>query len=47
MRTPAFTDCGFPIGAVLYFVTYIIAMSYIFTNLFVAAILVGRCGLTL
>jgi len=33
------SDCGFPDGAVLYFVTYVIAMGYIFTNLFVAAIL--------
>jgi hypothetical protein len=33
------SDCGFPDGAVLYFVTYVIAMGYVFTNLFVASIL--------
>ena len=38
-RTDDFDNCGYPVGAVLYFVTYIIAMGYIFTNLFVAAIL--------
>ena len=39
VRENDFDNCGYPIGAVLYFVTYIIAMGYIFTNLFVAAIL--------
>jgi hypothetical protein len=39
VRTDDFDNCGYPTGAVLYFVTYIIAMGYIFTNLFVAAIL--------
>ena len=39
MSTETFSNCGFPDGAVLYFVTYVIAMGYIFTNLFVAAIL--------
>ena len=32
-------NCGFGNGATLYFVTYVIAMGYIFTNLFVASIL--------
>ncbi len=32
-------DCGFPNGAVLYFVSYVVAMGYVFTNLFVAAVL--------
>lgn len=32
-------DCGFPNGAVVYFVSYVIAMGYVFTNLFVAAVL--------
>ena len=38
-RTDEINDCGYPNGAVVYFVTYIIAMGYVFTNLFVAAIL--------
>ena len=38
-RTDDFDNCGYPVGAVLYFVTYIIAMGYIFTNLFVAAMM--------
>lgn len=37
--TETFSDCGFPDGAVLYFVTYVIVMVYVFTNLFVASIL--------
>ena len=32
-------NCGFGNGATFYFVTYVVAMGYIFTNLFVAAIL--------
>ena len=32
-------NCGYPDGAVIYFVTYVVAMGYIFTNLFVASIL--------
>jgi len=39
VSTDAFSNCGFRDGAVIYFVTYVIAMGYIFTNLFVAAIL--------
>lgn len=39
VRSDDFDNCGYPVGAVIYFVTYVIAMSYIFTNLFVAAIL--------
>ena len=38
-HSEASSDCGFPDGAVLYFVTYVIAMGYVFTNLFVASIL--------
>ena len=32
-------DCGYPWGSVIFFVTFIILCGYIFTNLFVAAIL--------
>ena len=32
-------NCGFGSGATLYFVTYVIAQGYIFTNLFIAAVL--------
>ena len=32
-------NCGFGNGATFYFVTYVVAMGYIFTNLFVATIL--------
>ena len=39
VETGSFSDCGFPDGAVLYFVTYVIVMVYVFTNLFVASIL--------
>merc|ERR1711977_149325 len=34
-----FSDCGFPAGATTYYVTFVILCTYIFTNLFVAAIL--------
>ena len=33
------SDCGLTAGATIYFVTFVIAISYLLTNLFVAAIL--------
>lgn len=33
------TDCGFKLGATLFFITFIMIQTYLLTNLFVAAIL--------
>ena len=37
--TPELNDCGYPMSSTSYFVSFVIVCTYIFTNLFVAAIL--------
>ncbi len=38
-KQPGADDCGFPIGATFYFVSFQIICTYIVTNLFIALIL--------